>query len=100
MSLTREDVKHLADLARLAQTAEELSKSEQELEAILGYVNRLQRVPTDGVLPHAMPAKASGWRQDEENTYDDLAHELILSNFPSRKNDLLSVPAVFEKPKG
>jgi hypothetical protein len=47
-----------------------------------------------------MPAKAEGWRTDEALPGDDATRELILSNFPSRKGDLLATPGVFEKPKG
>ncbi|MFA5935686.1 MAG: Asp-tRNA(Asn)/Glu-tRNA(Gln) amidotransferase subunit GatC [Patescibacteria group bacterium] len=100
MSLTREDVKRLADLARLNMPEEELARAEKELDAVLGYVDRLQKVQTENVEPHTMPARAEGWRTDADLSCDDLTRELILSNFPSRKGDLLSVPPVFDKPKG
>src|SRR5689334_8087723 len=99
MSLTREDVKRLADLARLELSEEELAHSEKELDAVLGYVDRLQKVRTDGVEPQTMPARAEGWRPDTDLPCDDLTRELLLGNFPSRKGDLLHVPPVFEKPK-
>lgn len=99
MSLTREDVKRLADLARLELSDEEQAGAEKELDAVLGYVERLQAVKTAGVEPQTMPEKTA-WRKDVAMPADELARELILSNFPSRKGELLHVPAVFEKPKG
>lgn len=100
MSLTREDVKKLADLARLEITDAEAYAAEKELDAILGYVDRLAEVDTTGVEPMTMPAKAEGWRPDVQITCDDATRELILSNFPSRKGDLLKTPGVFDAPKG
>jgi aspartyl-tRNA(Asn)/glutamyl-tRNA(Gln) amidotransferase subunit C len=100
MSLTKDDVKRLADLARLELSDDETSRMERELDAVLGYVDRLQAIRTDEVEPHAMPPRASGWREDVAMEVDDVTRELVLSNFPSRKGDLLSVPAVFAKPKG
>lgn len=99
MAITHEDVQRLADLARLQLSDEEIARMERELDAVLGYVDRLQAVHTEGVEPHTMPPRATDWRADEVFASDDLTRELLLSNFPSRKGDLLSVPAVFLKPK-
>ncbi len=95
----RDDVKNLAELARLELPEEELSKIEQDLEAVLGYVTRLSAVDTSGVEASAPAPKAEGWRPDVAIECDDLGHELILSNFPARKGNLLHTPGVFVKPK-
>ncbi|MFH1077759.1 MAG: Asp-tRNA(Asn)/Glu-tRNA(Gln) amidotransferase subunit GatC [Patescibacteria group bacterium] len=100
MPLSRDDVKMLADLARLDLPDEELGRMEKDLEAILGYVERLQDVDTKDVEPFTMPSRAEGWREDVASSCDDVTRETILSNFPTRKGDLLSVPPVFEKAKG
>ncbi|MFZ2803726.1 MAG: Asp-tRNA(Asn)/Glu-tRNA(Gln) amidotransferase subunit GatC [Patescibacteria group bacterium] len=100
MPLTREDILKLAGLARLDMTDDEVRSAERDLEAVLGYVDRLQQVDTQDVEPMTMPAKAEGWRPDVAFPCDDATRELILANFPSRKDDLLRTPAVFEKPKG
>jgi aspartyl-tRNA(Asn)/glutamyl-tRNA(Gln) amidotransferase subunit C len=99
MSISSEDVTRLADLARLALTDDETARAEKELEAILDYVDRLQKIDTSSVLPQTMPAKETGWRHDVALECDELGRELILSNFPTRNGDLLDVPAVFDKPK-
>ena len=99
MSLTREDVKRLADLARLELTEDEAARAEKELDAVLGYVDRLTKIQTEHVEPYALPAQAEGWRADDAMECDELTHELVLSNFPDRKGDLLHVPAVFASPK-
>lgn len=99
MPLNREDVKYLADLARLELTEDETRTAEKELDSILKYVDRLQKIDTAEVEPYAMPAKSIGWRKDESSACDEVTAELILSNFPERKSGLLSVPPVFETPK-
>ncbi|MBU0540455.1 Asp-tRNA(Asn)/Glu-tRNA(Gln) amidotransferase subunit GatC [Patescibacteria group bacterium] len=99
MSLKREDVKHLADLARLELSEDETRMAEKELDSILKYVDRLQKIDTAEVEPYAMPSKSTGWRKDEFSACDEAATELILSNFPERESGLLSVPPVFETPK-
>ncbi|MBU1349192.1 Asp-tRNA(Asn)/Glu-tRNA(Gln) amidotransferase subunit GatC [Patescibacteria group bacterium] len=100
MPLTREDLKTLADLARLDLPEEELGRMEKDLEAVLGYVDRLQHVDTKDVEPFCMPSRVEGWREDVASMCDEVTRETILSNFPTRKGDLLSVPAVFDKKKG
>ena len=100
MSLSREDVLHLADLSRLAVSEDEITAMQGSLGSVLGFIDRLQDVDTEGVEPMSMPEKAEGWREDASRPTDAATRELILSNFPSRKGDLLATPGVFEKPKG
>lgn len=99
MSLTRDDVKRLAELARLELSDAEAEKAETELDAVLGYVERLAQIDTAGVEPAMPPAKEQGWREDVAIPCDDLGHELILGNFPARKGNLLHTPGVFAAPK-
>jgi aspartyl-tRNA(Asn)/glutamyl-tRNA(Gln) amidotransferase subunit C len=100
MPLTREDVVKLADLARLELSEAEISSAEGDLEAILDFVESLQGIDTKNTEPMTMPPKAEGWREDAAMPCDELARELILANFPARRGDLLSAPAVFANPKG
>lgn len=100
MGFSTQEVLGLAELARLELSAEEVEVAGRELESILSYVDRLQRIDTAGVEPMTMPAKATGWREDVSFACDDVSRELILQNFPARKGDLLCTPGVFEKPKG
>ena len=99
MRLTREDILHLADLARLDLTEEELAKAEFELASVLGYVERLAAVPTVDVAPASAP-KRETWRPDVAMSCADEVREAILRNFPARQGDLLKTPGVFVNPKG
>lgn len=51
MSLTNDEVKHIAKLAALELSEEDLEKVKGELNDILGYVDQLQNVSTEGVAP-------------------------------------------------
>ena len=51
MALTRKDVEGIAHLARLSLTEAELARYGAQLEAILGYVDSLNRLPLEGVEP-------------------------------------------------
>ncbi len=98
MKLNQEDVKHLAELARLDLSEPEAKKMSEEFGSILGYVERIQKVDTGKVEPFTMPAKED-WRPDVAFESDEATRELILSNFPGRTGDLLQAPGVFENPK-
>lgn len=89
----------MADLARLSVSEEEMEQAREELGSILGFVDRLKEVDTKDVEPMSMPARTE-WREDSALPCDEVARELILSNFPERNGDLLRTPGVFEKPKG
>lgn len=98
--ITREDIQRSAYLARLGLREEEIEKTEKELENILGYIDRLQKVDTTNVPETSSPpAEASAFRSDEVIACPPEDRELILKNFPARQGDLLKVPAVFERPK-
>ena len=100
MALTTEDVKGLAELARLELSDAEVETRRGELERILTYVDRLAAVDTTGVPEAEGSALLQPLRQDTSLGADEAARELILQNFPERTGDALRVPAVFEKPKG
>jgi len=99
MALKIEDVKRLAELARISFDDAELEQFKTELDKILGFVDRLAKVDTKNIPETASDARER-FRSDEPSAIDDVTRELIVSNFPDRLGDLLRVPAVFEKPKG
>ena len=88
MEMTVTDVEYVARLARL-----ELSNSEKELfagqmGAILGYVEKLKELDTDGILPtsHAVPMENS-FRED--SACSPIGLEKALANAPDRAGSFL-----------
>src|SRR5204863_3311633 len=95
MSLTADDVRWVAHLARLQLTDAELEMMTRQLGAILDYVDQLKQVNTEGVEPLAHPLKVHNvFRPDEPRP--SLPVDEALANAPARQGDYFAVPAVLE----
>ncbi|HEV3204544.1 MAG TPA: Asp-tRNA(Asn)/Glu-tRNA(Gln) amidotransferase subunit GatC [Gemmataceae bacterium] len=95
MALTPDDVRWVAHLARLELSEAELQTMTRQLSAILGYVNHLQQVNTEGVEPLAHPLPIHNvFRPDE--LQPSLPVDEALANAPLRRGNFYSVPAVLE----
>jgi aspartyl-tRNA(Asn)/glutamyl-tRNA(Gln) amidotransferase subunit C len=95
MSLTLDQVKKVAALARLELPDADLAKMADQLNAILGYVDQLASVNTDGVEPLAHPLPVQNvFREDVP--VPSLPVDAALQNAPVRLADFFGVPAVFD----
>lgn len=95
MSLTLDEVEHIANLARLRLTEEEKARYRQQLSAILDYVAQLQALDTSGIPPtSSVLPPHSVLRPDEPRP--GLATESLLSNAPQVESDQFRVPPVLE----
>ncbi len=95
MSVSKEDVKHIAKLSKLNLTEKELEKYTNELSSIVDFANELSNINVDGVKPtaHILDIK-NVFRKDEvQPSYD---REEILKNAPSKDAGCVSVPKVVE----
>ena len=94
MSLSAEEVRKVAELARLELSEADVEIMARQLSAIVDYVNQLQAVNTDGVEPlaHALDLH-DVFRTDEPGR--SLSENEALANAPARKDNFYSVPAVF-----
>lgn len=96
MSLSKEEVLHIAKLARLTLTDAELEKYAKQLSGILAYVDKLKEVNVEGVEPTAQVTGLENvWRQDAVAACDNETRQGIVKNFPDKDGDLLKVKAVF-----
>jgi len=95
MKITRDEVAKVATLARLALSDTELETVTRQMDAVLGYVDKLNELNTDGILPtaHAVPM-ANAFRADEVRP--SLTVESALSNAPDRREGTFRVPKVIE----
>lgn len=93
--ITRQDVDHVARLARLHLTDAEKERMRAELDAILAYVDKLRALDTQGVEPtsHAVPL-VNVMRDDEVRR--SFALDEMLANAPDRVGDLFRVPRIIE----
>jgi aspartyl-tRNA(Asn)/glutamyl-tRNA(Gln) amidotransferase subunit C len=70
--LTTEQIKHIADLARLELTPEEEKKYGEQLSAVLDYVDKLSEVNTDKVsITSQIGGLVNAWREDEVHPWDE-----------------------------
>ncbi len=95
MKITKEEVLHVAKLARLNLTEEETERLMNDMGSIIGFANKLNELDTTGVVPtaHAIPMQ-NAFREDEvKPSYD---REDILKNAPSSDGDGFLIPKVVE----
>lgn len=95
MTLTIEEVEHIAKLARLELSEEEKARYSQQLSAILEYAARLQELDTQGIPPTSsvLPPR-SGLREDIPG--ECLSIEAVLANAPRAEKNQFRVPPVLE----
>jgi aspartyl-tRNA(Asn)/glutamyl-tRNA(Gln) amidotransferase subunit C len=93
MSISRQDIEKVALLARLELFEDELARMTTELAQIVGYVDQLGEVNTDGIEPmaHAIEVK-NVFREDEVTK--SLPLDEALANAPHRDERGYLVPAV------
>jgi len=93
MALTRDEVLHVADLARLSLLPEEIELFTQQLNDILAYVEKLQELDTEGVPPmtHVIPV-FNVFREDAVK--EGLSRESALGNAPAREEGAFVVPRI------
>jgi len=93
--LTSDDIRKLADLARLEITAGEVADVSAKLSAIVGLVDELRSVATAGVTPMAHPLdQKQRLRADVVTEHDE--RELYQRNAPAVEQGLYLVPKVIE----
>jgi aspartyl-tRNA(Asn)/glutamyl-tRNA(Gln) amidotransferase subunit C len=95
MKITIADVEHVARLARLELSDEEKNLFAGQMDAILGYVDKLNELNTDGIQPtsHAVPME-NAFREDI--TRPSLGVEKALANAPDPVLGFYRVPKVIE----
>ena len=93
--ITREKVERIAVLARLALSDGEVERAATELEAILGYVEILEAVDTEGVEPtsHVLPLPTP---TRDDRVVASIDPELAVANAPELAGTAFVVPKVIE----
>lgn len=96
MAITRQDVLHVAKLAKLELLPDEVEPLMKDLDRILQYVEVLAELDVDGVLPTAHVAvDAAPLREDEQHV--GLSNEQALSQAPRTVDGGFAVPAFVEE---
>jgi len=96
LPLSREEIQHIATLARVGLSEEDIARFREQLSEILDYFQRLRQVNTEGVPPtaHTLPLH-NIMRDDQPRPPFD--KEEVLRNAPRREEDFFSVRAILEE---
>ena len=95
MALDREDVKNIAQLARLELSDEDIGQYQTDLSNILELVEQMNAVNTDDVQPMAHPTDAIQRLRSDVVTETN-QREKYMANAPAQENGLFLVPKVVE----
>ena len=91
MAITRDEVLHVARLARLELTEEEVARFTEQLSAILEAVDKVSELDLSDVEPTAHPLDlVNVW--DEDEPHDSLSLDDVFANAPAREGDMFRVP--------
>ena len=96
MKLTIEEVRHVAELAKLTLTDTEVESFADQLSAILNYAEQVQEVDTSAVppTPYVLPLVNV---MDADEPQPSFENEVALANAPDRDNGNFRVKAIFEE---
>lgn len=95
MSLTREQVEHIANLARLEFDESEFPDFVEKLRSIVDFVDQLQQAVTDEVEPMAHPLEQTQRLRPDEVT-EVIERDRYQQNAPAVEDGLYLVPKVLE----
>jgi aspartyl-tRNA(Asn)/glutamyl-tRNA(Gln) amidotransferase subunit C len=91
MAITKDEVLHVARLARLALTDEEVERLTEQLGAILDAVSKVSELDLTDVPPTSHPLDlVNVWDEDEPRP--SLSLDEVFANAPEREGDLFRVP--------
>jgi aspartyl-tRNA(Asn)/glutamyl-tRNA(Gln) amidotransferase subunit C len=94
--LSADEVKNIAELARIGLSDDEVEKYRKDLSAILDFFRELETVPTEGVLPMGnITMKSDATREDIAAPGRSAEREAILANVPTVKDGFVRVRSVF-----
>jgi aspartyl-tRNA(Asn)/glutamyl-tRNA(Gln) amidotransferase subunit C len=98
MSLSTDEVKKIAHLARIKMSDAEVEKSRNELNKILAWIEQLQEVNTDGIEPMTTAEDMNlPMREDRVGgMHDNSSQQAVLKNAPNAKYNYFAVNKVVE----
>jgi aspartyl-tRNA(Asn)/glutamyl-tRNA(Gln) amidotransferase subunit C len=96
MKLSREEVLHIAALAKVGVTEEDVEKFREQLSNILENFEALQKLDTAGVAPTAQPVALQNVIMCDE-VRPSMSQEEVLANAPQREGDFFKVKIVLEE---
>jgi aspartyl-tRNA(Asn)/glutamyl-tRNA(Gln) amidotransferase subunit C len=104
LAVSVEDVRHVADLANLELTAEELPRMARDLNAVLGYIAQMNELDTSSVEPMAQVGQALGLKAARAGetlradvVKDSVDRGAVMAEAPETDGRFFKVPKVIER---
>jgi len=93
--VSEEEVKHIAELARIELSVEETQKFAREISDILGYVEQLGEVDTDSVEPISqVTGKVNVFREDVAADASEETKNIMAKNYPDSQDGYIKVKQI------
>lgn len=93
--ISREQVLHVANLARLALQEDEVGMMTEQLDTVLEYAQSLESLDTEGIEPTSQPLPVpTPWREDVAEA--PISPDAALANAPERHDTSFVVPKILE----
>jgi aspartyl-tRNA(Asn)/glutamyl-tRNA(Gln) amidotransferase subunit C len=95
MALSRDDVQHIAELAKLNLTEAEIDQYVEQLSDILAYAENLSQLDTDAISPTASVLPLRNILADDE-VQATLDRQILLNNAPDSEAGQIRVKAILD----
>ena len=93
MSLSREDVQHVASLARLGLSDDEIGRMQEQLSSILGHIEVMNQLDTEAIPPTAQVVHLHNVLR-EDTVRESLPKEVVMKMAPKSRHGFLAVSEV------
>jgi len=95
--LSKDQVQHIADLARIGISSQESEKFQEDLGAILSYVEKLEKVDVSGVAPTAHASGLENQMRGDENGSSHADPKVLIGMAPEVEEGYVKVKQVMKK---
>ncbi len=93
--VSEEEVRHIAELARIELKQEEASRFAREISDVLGYVKQLEEADTGGVEPISqVTGKINVFREDVARETDEETKSVMAKNYPDSQDGYIRVKQI------
>ena len=93
MNISKEEILHIANLAKLKLKEEEIENYIKNLEDILNFANIVNEAPISGLeVANGATERYNVFRKDEIKSFDD--KEALLNNAPEKEDNMFKIPKV------
>lgn len=96
--ISKEEVQHIAKLARLGFTEKEIEKFQKELSKVLDYIEKLKKVDVSDIEPfsHAVKVENVMRKDTEKSKIKSQKSKILLDLMPEKKDGYLKVKSILK----